>query len=108
MFTTPLILLRGLLANSNFQNYDTDIRILLPHKLLLHKSACPAALTLPDDAIFLEGVANPVQVCATYDLPENASSQTVIFPSSIDVPVTFTAGSAGIIIIIILKPLVRS
>ena len=52
------------------------------------------ALILPD-AVFLEGLANPVQVCTTLVLPEDSIFMNITLPDVFPLPVKFTDGTAG-------------
>ena len=52
------------------------------------------ALIFPD-AVFLEGMANPVLACATLVLPEDSFSVNITLPDVFVLPVKFTDGTAG-------------
>lgn len=56
--------------------------------------AMHTALILPD-AIFFEGVASPVQLCAVLVLPEDSFSIEVALLNPLVLPVNFTDGTAG-------------
>ena len=67
---------------------------ILLHMLYVCMCVFRAALVLPD-AVFLEGAANPVQLCAALVLPDNSLPLEVVFLNPFILPLIFTAGTAG-------------